>query len=130
MADAKPKVATPRPTDTGFLHGVRRSFARHHVGEFLKTMIVVAPLTVLIWVYAERSQVTEETAQIALDFRASDPSKLAASVVDPSPLMLELKGPNNQISNLKDEFARRAVSGQLVTTLPANYDKPGEVTIE
>lgn len=130
MADHKPKTPVTRPADTGIWHSVRRSLARHHVGEFLKTMVVVAPLTVLIWIYAERSQVTDETHQVAIDFRSADPAKLAAIITDRTPLVLDLKGSRSQISRMKEDFARRAASGQLIATLPSNYSQPGDVTID
>ncbi len=106
----------------GAWHALRRTISRHRAGDFLKTMVVVVPLTLLIWIYAERSSVTDGACQVSI---VLVPADQALAPTQPESLSLELRGPRNQITQFTDELGRRT----LRVTLPASY-QVGENTIE
>src|SRR5689334_21555844 len=53
-------------------------FSREHWANFLKSLPWVVPLTVLIWVYAEREQLADDPkVPIPIEVRTSDPNRIA-----------------------------------------------------
>lgn len=88
---------------------VRRAFTRDNVVSFLKTMVWVVPLTLLIWIYAEREQLaTEDNIPARIDVKSSDP-KLVATLMQPGgekTIMLTLRGPRSQLDRVKLELSR------------------------
>jgi hypothetical protein len=88
---------------------VRERLARHlpsadAVAGFLKTLIWVAPLTLLIWVYAEREQnVTQSGIIVPIEVRTSDPNRIVTlrGPADKN-LVLELYGPRAKLDHIRD----------------------------
>lgn len=105
---------------SSFWHNTRHAFSRRRVMEFLKTMLVVAPLTLLIWIYAERSQVKPDSAQISVVLA---PANQALAPTEPIALSLDIiEGPPNQLARFKEELNQRSAAGQLRINLPQIYD--------
>jgi hypothetical protein len=55
----------------------RETFSREQLLSSLRSLVWVAPLTVLIWIYAEREQVEEKTAQFPVEVRSGAPGQVA-----------------------------------------------------
>lgn len=101
----------------------RSTFSRDSFISSLKSLLWVAPLTLLIWVYAEREQVvTMNNVAINLDTRSSEPGRVIR-VISPAGGMLhvELKGPQAELDQVKDWLES--------TNVPIEVDRnltPGE----
>lgn len=116
--------ATP---SSGFWQTVRRSIgSRHRAAEILKTLVVVVPLTLLIWIYAERSQLKPGSAQVSVVLA---PARQTLAPTEPLGLSLDFEGPQNQLTQLKEELSKRTATGQLRVSLPEIYDA-GDNTID
>jgi len=77
---------------------------RDTVVGFLKTLIWVAPLTLLIWVYAEREQnVTQSGIIVPIEVRTSDPNRIVTlrGPADKN-VVLELYGPRAKVDRIRD----------------------------
>ncbi len=95
----------PKPLD--YLRSPIRS--RHQLVELLKTLVLVLPLTVLIWIYAERAQTTDESnLQVSIDVGIASPT-LFASLIEPvgSPILIDVKGSRAKIEDLKNQLQSR-----------------------
>ena len=55
----------------------RDTFSREQLISSLRSLIWVAPLTVLIWIYAEREQVDRAPAQLQVEVRSGAPGQVA-----------------------------------------------------
>src|SRR3982751_5576817 len=78
--------------------------ARDSILGFLKTLVWVAPLTLLIWVYAEREQnVTQSGIIVPIDVRTSDPNRIVTlrGPADKN-VVLELFGPRAKVDHIRD----------------------------
>ncbi len=109
-----------------------RSFrrSRHNVVDLLKTMALVVPLTILIWVYAERAQSTQERLLVSFDVYTTNPSQYA-SVADrddaplaDTPFTVEVEGSRSAIQQLKPQLDRR-----LLLELSDTYQAESEPTL-
>lgn len=90
-----------------------KMFTREKLMEFLRTMAWVAPLTILIWVYAEREQIKRVND---VTFSVSPRSTAAGRVATLAPpsqrnVTIEMEGPAVKLDALRQ---------QLLTGLPAN----------
>ena len=84
----------------------RRTFTREHVVSNLKTLMWVAPLTVLIWVYAEREQTArEEDVPVQLDIRSEDPSRVVTGETD-AVVYVNLRGPRSRLEMVKSKLSQ------------------------
>ena len=86
----------------------RGTFTRENVSTALKTLAWVAPLTVLIWVYAEREQLfKEQSVPIPVKVSIGDPTRVVTLVHPPDNMILaDLQGPRSKIDDVRDEFSR------------------------
>jgi hypothetical protein len=89
----------------------RETFSRDSLASSLKSLAWVAPLTVLIWIYAEREQVvTWAGRQVIVTVRSSDPTRVARLVgpdlqpIRDTTIQADLKGPQSGIEKLRDSF--------------------------
>jgi hypothetical protein len=88
---------------------LRNVLTQEKVSDALKTLAWVAPLTLLIWVYAEREQIyrTPDPFPIPIEVKSADPTQVVALLRPTEPVvMAHLEGPRSQIDALRDEFTR------------------------
>ncbi|HEV2294358.1 MAG TPA: hypothetical protein VGR35_10910 [Tepidisphaeraceae bacterium] len=78
------------------------TFAREKMIEMLKQLLWVVPLTLLIWVYAEREQVTKEQNEtIPFELVSADPDRLVTlKPPQDSNLVVELEGPRARVQSV------------------------------
>ncbi len=87
---------------------LRDRFTRESIVNAVKTFIWVAPLTILIWIYAEREQLTTQSGQtVPIEVRISGTNKIAtlANLPDRN-ILVDLRGPRAQLDAIKAELAR------------------------
>src|SRR5271165_6426917 len=85
-----------------FYHGL----TRENIGSFLKTMAWAAPLTVLIWVYAEsEQQVTDVNEPISIEVRSRDPGKVVTLERGVRSIICDLSGPRSNLDRFKDTLS-------------------------
>jgi hypothetical protein len=87
----------------------RRTFTREHVVSNLKTLMWVAPLTVLIWVYAEREQTArEEDVALILAIRSEEPGRIVTLLRGESDnvVYVNLRGPRSRLEAVKANLSR------------------------
>src|SRR3954465_8937039 len=83
------------------------NITREQVVSNLKTLAWVIPLTLLIWIYAEREQVGTQK-DISVPFELAPRPNRAVSLVDTRPpqdknLILELQGPQARLQEVKQK---------------------------
>jgi len=77
--------------------------------EAFKTFLWVAPLTALIWIYAEREQIAtaEVTVQIKLLSKSSDRIITVTSPLErPTKISLDIQGPRASLNELRDVLTK------------------------
>jgi YbbR domain-containing protein len=108
----KPKPAAPQqqPSPLNYysravaseMRRFRNGFTRENVTGFLKNMAWTIPITILIWVYAEREQEVLETDQtIAIEVTSKDHSKVVSLAPGEKAIMCDLKGPRSNVDRFK-----------------------------
>src|SRR5688500_2431792 len=84
----------------------RDTFSREQLISSLKSLAWVAPLTVLIWIYAEREQLAELAAYpISVQVKITDPRKVV-TLLSPSDaqVLVELSGPRAGLDVVQDRI--------------------------
>lgn len=76
----------------------RDTFSREQLLSSLRSLVWVLPLTVLIWIYAEREQVDEKAAQFPIEVKSGAPGEVARLPDGRSiTVMATLKGPKARV---------------------------------
>jgi hypothetical protein len=104
------------------------TFTREQFVAGLKSLAWVAPLTVLIWIYAEREQLyTVPSVTIPVKVVHSDPSRVV-TVLEPldKHLLVTIKGPRGEVEAVQEQFR---TSGAPVEIELERDVKAGELTI-
>ena len=95
-------------------------------------MALVAPLTVLVWVWAEREQAVEvpDKKPFAIAVRATNinhPVALAQGQADT--VVIEMSGPRAGVEAIKDAVAKDIAKGRLMIDVPDLYEPGGPYTL-
>ena len=105
--------------------------SRQRTKEILSTLLIVVPLTLLIWIYAERAQDVKDTAEITPRVAMTEPTLIATVVSPPSgALALDLESPKALIDQLKKQLAERAMDNSLTLTLPPALTHVGQQNVD
>jgi hypothetical protein len=80
---------------------MRDTFNREQLVAGLKQLMWVAPLTMLVWIYAERAQQVDDTIRVTIEAHSSDP-KTAVRLVDPpdGSVLMNIKGPRSRVDEM------------------------------
>jgi hypothetical protein len=80
------------------------------VVHFLKTLVWVAPLTLLIWIYAEReNSVKAPPESVSIDVKTSDSNRLVTLRRPPDKnIIVELEGPRAKLDKVHEELQPKA----------------------
>lgn len=139
MADSSPSSTPgPRPTSTRtWRDDVSAEWTRFHSSltrdnliAHAKTLAWVAPLTLLIWIYAEREQVAiykDEPAPFELV--NTDDSRYVSLKQDEN-LLLELTGPRARVNDVLNKLRGGREPRGLQLEVPAKLDLNDETTID
>jgi hypothetical protein len=81
----------------------QRSVLLDRAIDFAKTFAWVAPFTILIWIYAEREQITQQGVPFPIEVRAADGSRIV-TLKDPSDhnIIVNLTGPRTTLDRVRD----------------------------
>jgi hypothetical protein len=101
---------------------------------FLKTLVWVAPLTLLIWVYAEREQNVKQSGIIVpIEVRTSDPNRIVTlrGPADKN-VVLELYGPRAKVDHIRDYLKPKPDEGaplviDIDPKIAAGENKPSTI---
>jgi hypothetical protein len=97
---------------------LRRNFTREQVTSNLKTLMWVAPLTVLIWIYAEREQaVPERNVPIRVSLSSDDPNRVITILSGDEQAAVDLLGPRSKIDRVKQELSQPGQAGMVNITV-------------
>jgi len=96
----------------------------------LKSLAWVAPLTILIWVYAEREQIAVVQSQtIPINVKSADPSLIVTIAPDDQNIVAEISGPRVAVDRVTDQLKMIPKSEQgVVIEIPNSYG-PGSFPI-
>jgi hypothetical protein len=131
----EPKPARPQPSPMNFyariltseMRRFRNGFTRENIGGFLKNMAWAVPLTILIWVYAEREEEVSVSDQpIAIEVKSNDPSKVVTLEYPKEKMIIcDLKGPRSNLDRFKETPSTSApVTINLDTRQLPNGEEP------
>src|SRR5687768_16344483 len=86
----------------------RNAFTQEKLVAALKTLACVAPLTVLIWIYAEREQLYPDPGvPIPINVSTGDPTRVVTLLRPQDKMILaDLEGPRSKIESVRNEFSR------------------------
>lgn len=108
-----PRPAAIPPWKATALHAwrsVRRAFHKEQLISFAKTMSLVAPLTILIWVYAEREQTDLDAGVVfPIEILSNDPNRVVKldKPADKN-VVADLSGPRARLDRLREQLNPRA----------------------
>src|SRR4051812_30244783 len=85
---------------------LRRTATLENLFATLRTLAWVAPLTILIWIYAEREQVATREVTIPISVHSSDPSRVATLLMSGQGVTAHLVGPRGQVDQVYDIITR------------------------
>jgi hypothetical protein len=104
VAEVKPRTLDFSLSESKWARLVRRLPSVEQLGAFLRTLVWVAPLTLLIWVYAEREQtVTVPAPPFPIEVKTAAPNRLV-KLRGPADgnLVAEFSGPRAKIDKVKE----------------------------
>ena len=107
----------PRRVAAALRRWARETFNREQVVSALRSLVWVVPLTLLIWIYAEREQQDEPRAQFQVEVRSGSPGQVVR-LVDlngraAATVTAELRGPKARVG-VAVESLRAGVPVQIV----------------
>src|SRR5688572_30356625 len=133
VASKRPETDRPQRIDYGRESGALRRWARgavtrENLVSGAKTLAWVVPLTVLIWVYAEREQlIPEQSVPIPINVTSGDPSRVVTLLHPPDKMILaDLEGPRSRIDAVRNEFSRSGGVQSLDILLDRLQLSPGK----
>src|SRR5204862_8309537 len=96
----------------------------------LRSLLWVAPLTLLIWIYAEREQQIPGTARFQIAIKSADPTQVASVAnANDQNVTATLKGPKARLDEAKERLDPRSSSGPVQILIDGNR-APGQYQID
>ena len=97
----------------------RDTFSREQLLSSLKALLWVAPLTLLIWIYAERQQQVPGTSRIKIVIKSEDETQVARIVGDDT-ITATLRGPKARLDEARDKLDPRSGEGPVQIVIDGN----------
>ena len=106
---ARPRRSFSQRFRAGFRAWARDTFSREQLMSSVKSLMWVVPLTILIWVYAEREQTATQTVDIRVQARSGSADRLVQFVGDarnPDVVIIQAKisGPQAGVDQVKEKL--------------------------
>jgi hypothetical protein len=100
----------------------RQSISPPNLLAGLKTLSWLVPLTLLIWIYAEREQIDKiDNQTIPIDVISSDYNKFVSlRMNEDKNVVAELSGPRNQLDEIRQKIAPHGDRPAVILTIDAN----------
>src|SRR6476620_6002219 len=107
---------------------VRYLPTREQFTNFLKNLVWVAPLTLLIWVYAEREQtVTLGPVTFPIEVRTTDANKLVTlRKPQDKNVVVELSGPRARLDRVREMLQPRPGAAAIEIIVDPKMSEPGQ----
>jgi hypothetical protein len=104
-----------RPASGGVRKVLQNPRTAHRVRDMLKTLLWVGPMTLLIWVYAEREQLSRDTITVAVNLVSAEPDR----IISPSrqTVTLELRGPRAQLDAIRRNLTAGTPDSEINLTI-------------
>src|SRR4051812_30858199 len=100
-----PARRTPNRFVAWFAGRSHEHFNAERIGAFFKSLLWVAPLTILIWIYAERQQQYKQgDIAIPIQVESDDPKKIVEILGDGN-VVIEVLGPKAAIDRMRERFS-------------------------
>lgn len=116
--DSHPRVKRPSRA-VAFIRGwTDEHLSRDQVSAGVKTLLWVIPLTILIWIYAERQGHAEVPGvTLPVEIVSNDPSKIF-TIISPSSknVVVTLKGPRAAVESVQKQFSQ--INGSVRARIP------------
>jgi hypothetical protein len=108
-----------RAADAGA--ALRRAFTRENLIADMKTLLTVAPLTILVWIYAEQQQLVTDKDTLVVALQSADPVHRSVTLINPSDgtIQVTLQGSEIGIDRVKAELRQTIMSKPLPVDVPA-----------
>ncbi len=108
----------------------RETFSHEQMIGSLKSLAWVAPLTMLIWIYAEREQIaTVQNQTIPISIKSADPKLIVTVNPDDQNITAELSGPRVSVDKITDALKLIPRSDQGVMIEISGAYAPGSYQI-
>jgi hypothetical protein len=114
-AEVKPRTLEYSAAESKWARFARHLPSGEQIVSFLRTLIWVAPLTLLIWIYAEREQtVTVSSAPFPIEVKTTAANHIVTlSYPQDGMLMPEFSGPRAKIDKVRERLVPTADGGGL-----------------
>jgi len=101
-------------------------FTRENVISVLKNLAWVVPLTILIWIYAEREQIATEPGRvIPIDVRTTAPNRIVTLITPADKnIVAELAGPRAQLEKVLGILSRPGENDSVPVTIDIDPSLP------
>ena len=108
----------------------RDTFNRDSFMSSLRALLWVAPLTLLIWIYAEREQQADGLARFQIVVKSADPTQVATFVnLNDQNVNAPVKGPRARLKEALDKLDPRSGTGPVQIVIDGNR-APGQYEID
>jgi hypothetical protein len=99
----------------------RDTFNREQLLSSVRSLAWVAPLTLLIWIYAEREQQLTDSARFQIVVKSADPTQVASLVLaSDQNVTATIKGPKARLSKAKEQLDPRGGGGPVQVVIDGN----------
>jgi hypothetical protein len=111
----------------GIRSRLRQAFSRDGLVNGVKTLAWVVPMTVVIWVYAEREQIAHQTVLFRVEAKNSNPDKQVVELISRGPegrnftVRADLSGPQAGLLEVKRILESRAFTLDTASFSPGYY---------
>jgi hypothetical protein len=96
-----------------------RTFTMENLLSGLKTFAWVAPLTILIWVYAEREQVVQKEVTIPIAVKSTDPGRIVSLRPGDESIVAFIEGPRLAVDRVSELVTQPGVGPVVQIELDA-----------
>lgn len=104
------------------LRWVQRSLAPENLLAGLKVLSWLAPLTLLIWIYAEREQVVPlDNQPIPIAVRSADLKTYVRLIMDDENVMARLEGPRGRLDDVVRQIQPSSEKASVMLTIPEGH---------
>ena len=108
----------------------RDTFNRDSLMSSLRALLWVAPLTLLIWIYAEREQQFSDLARFQIVVKSADPTQVATFVnANDQNVNAPVKGPRARLKEALEKLDPRSGAGPVQVVIDGNRT-PGQYEID
>jgi hypothetical protein len=108
----------------------RDTFSREQLMSSLKALMWVAPLTLLIWIYAEREQQILEPARFPIVLKSANPSQVVRFVsAGDDTVTADLRGPKARLAQAKEKLDPGSGGGAVQILIDGNRG-PGQHDVD